>query len=67
MKTFAIPGIIKPPGRRKPLEVALFLEAEDRVDALWQANHGVIEANVSKTFPGSTVKYDKRKLRILKG
>lgn len=62
LKTFAVPGILKQPGRRKPQSVSLFLEAEDRKDALWQAHHGVIEMNVEKSHPGSKITYDLRKM-----
>lgn len=62
LKTFVVPGILKQPGRRKPQSVSLFLEAEDREDALWQAHHGVIEMNVEKSHPGSKITYDLRKM-----
>lgn len=60
--TFVVPGILKLKGKRKPEPVSLFLEADDREHALWQAHHGVILMEVEKTFPGATVKYDLRKL-----
>jgi len=44
------------------MDVILFLEAEDREDALWQAHHGVIEMEVSASFPEATAKYDLRRL-----
>jgi hypothetical protein len=60
---FEVSATVKRCDKRKPEEVTMFIEAEDRSDALFQANHGVIEAAAEKTFPGSTVKYDLRRLR----
>lgn len=67
MKTFSMPGIIKQFGRRKPLEVSIFLEAETREDARFQAHHGVVEATVEASYPKSSVQYDVRKLRVVRG
>lgn len=64
-KTFLIPGILKRPKKRNAESVSLFIEAEDREDALFQAHHGVIEMNVDKSFPGASIKYDLRKMRSL--
>lgn len=65
--TFIIPGILhrQSIGRTRPKsqEVSLFLEADTRQDALWQAQHGFIEANVERSFKGATVTYDLRRLR----
>ena len=64
---FVVPGTItrKPIGKRrfKPMPVDFWLEADDREDALWQAHHGVIEADANKAFPGASIKYNLRKLR----
>lgn len=64
--TFLIPGTLKRPRRRKPEPVDLYIEAEDRADALWQAHHGVIHATIAKSYPGASIKYDLRKLRLFK-
>ncbi len=65
-KTFVIPGTLYHKqtrySRRKPQSVSIFLEAEDREDALWQAHHGVIEMDMAKSFPDATVKYDLRQM-----
>lgn len=64
MKTFEVPGMLKRPEKRKPMPVSLYIEADDLQDALFQAHHGVIQMNVEKYFPGATIKYDLRKMRL---
>lgn len=62
--TFIVPAILsRQKGRRTIAEhCTLFLDAEDRADAMWQARHGVLDINVQQAYPGAKIKYDLRRL-----
>lgn len=64
LNTYVLPGLMRRAGTRKVEAVAFFIEAETLDGARFKVKHGVINAEVAKSFPGAWFRVNRRGLRL---